>query len=339
MNPIRWERFPPKKTEVEWDLLSDRAGDDNPFQSSAWGRYKRPFGWESERWVAFENGGGIVCSLQLLKKPLPFGRSLIWAPGGPVVGFPGADSRDRGALLSEGLREICLANRAVYARFYSLRDSFPEAIRALSVTCRIPRHRLGSGTTVQVDLTPSLEQLLSGMASKHRYAVRRIGPDALQWKWGVTDALISDLARLHEEMSFAKKVSAADQRDLQQLVSAFGENIFLLVGYSGQEAVTGCLVLLKGKSAFYWRAATVRRGREMSAAYAMIPQLFRLLKSRGIERFDFGGILPGEPAAAGINHFKQGFGGRLVEYLGEWEWANPSWFCWGVNAWVGGRRH
>lgn len=129
-----WKQLSPEEG-AGWDGLLERADDDNPFQSDAWARYKRRSGWEPQRWTASAGGGAVICSLQLLKKTLPLGRTVIWVPGGPMVGFPGADPGGLEPLLREGIRRIAQANRAVYARFYSLKPSAPETRRALSGLC------------------------------------------------------------------------------------------------------------------------------------------------------------------------------------------------------------
>lgn len=338
MKPARWSPFPPGSDE-DWDRIGEGLPGDNPFQSAAWGRYKQNYGWEPQRWIAADEERGVVGALQLLKKNLPFGRSLIWAPGGPQVGFQGTVPEDLEDLFSEGLGEICRANRAAYARVYSFQPPSSSAAGAFSGFGPPPSCKLGSGTTVELDLALSSEQLLAGMDRKHRYLVRRFGEGSLEWRSGREEGLVADLCRLHQEMSSRKKVWAADPEDLRSLVSAFGEKILVLTGAIGGEAVSGCMVLLKGRSAFYWRAATSPKGREVSAAYPMIFELFKLLKTRGVERFDFGGILPGDPSAEGVDHFKKGFGGKIVEYLGEREWAaSPNWVRWGVNAWAKHRK-
>jgi lipid II:glycine glycyltransferase (peptidoglycan interpeptide bridge formation enzyme) len=70
----------------------------------------------------------------------------------------------------------------------------------------------------------------------------------------------------------------------------------------------------------------------------MIAQLFGVLKSLGVERFDFGGLAPGSPGAAGVDHFKRGFGGDTIEYLGEWEWARSRMIQRAANYLIGRRR-
>lgn len=331
-----WNQLPAEQ-QAGWDRLLSRARDDNPFQSEAWARYKQLSGWEAQRWTAAGPAGEVAACLQLLKKRLPLGGSLVWIPGGPVAGFPDSDSSALEPLLRDGLRRIVGSNRASYLRFYSLQPSSIGARSALAGPFRSPSRRVGSGTTVRIDLTLSEEELLSRMEKKHRYTVRRAAEQPLRWEWGSSPALLDDFGRIHSEMAAAKKVAAQDEEDLRRLLGEFKGDARILAGYSGNEPVTACLVLVKGKSAFYWRAATGRKGRELSAAYAMVWELLKRLKAGGIERFDFGGILPGVRAAEGINHFKSGFGGETVEYLGEWEWACAPWVRWGVNAWVAGR--
>jgi len=63
----------------------------------------------------------------------------------------------------------------------------------------------------------------------------------------------------------------------------------------------------------------------------MIVQLVSVLQGCGITHFDFGGIDPVSPSAQGVNHFKRGFGGNIVEYLGEWEVASSELIRRGVN--------
>ncbi len=77
--------------------------------------------------------------------------------------------------------------------------------------------------------------------------------------------------------------------------------------------------------------ALARALRADIAAYAMVVKLLASLKEKGITQFDFGGIAPASLAASGVNHFKRGFGGELVEYLGEWEWVVSPSVRWGAN--------
>src|SRR3989338_8572704 len=86
---VKWERLDPQTAEPELSSWFAFVHDASPFQSYAWGEYKRSQGWEPERWLARDAEGRAVCGLQALTKALPLNCRLVWIPGGPLVG--GAD--------------------------------------------------------------------------------------------------------------------------------------------------------------------------------------------------------------------------------------------------------
>jgi lipid II:glycine glycyltransferase (peptidoglycan interpeptide bridge formation enzyme) len=78
-------------------------------------------------------------------------------------------------------------------------------------------------------------------------------------------------------------------------------------------------------------AATNNAGRNSSAAYSMITNLLSHLAGKGVKKFDFGGIDPGNLAAQGVDHFKMGFGGKIKQPLGEWEFMSSELARFGMN--------
>jgi len=56
----------------------------------------------------------------------------------------------------------------------------------------------------------------------------------------------------------------------------------------------------------------------------MFAKLRGLLREEGVVEFDFGGINPQSDLARGVDHFKRGFGGREIQYLGEWDQATSA---------------
>ena len=81
-------------------------------------------------------------------------------------------------------------------------------------------------------------------------------------------------------------------------------------------------------------AASNNEGRKANLAYAMIPILFNHLKEKGIIHFDFGGIDPANSEAKGVDHFKKGFGGEIIEHLGEWDSARISFLRFIMNIYL-----
>jgi len=329
---VSWLRMGPG-ARSEWTTIVNEARDWSPFQSYAWGEYKRNFGWEPEHWVARDEKGRLVGGLQCLKKRLPLRRVLIWAPGGPLTGFSGSGGIMPGDLLRAWLAEFRRGNGLVYARFRSHNPISEKGAWNMNQACSRPVFRINSGWTIQFDLSKSLAELRSAMTSKHRYYAKQSEKAGIQWKVGSSQTLLADAASLYQEMCRTKGIGriALDPSSLGELSRQFGGDCLLLVGYRDTLPVTSCLTLKTGSKAFYLLAATGPEGRKISAAYAMVWKLFEVLKGEGVVHFDFGGIDPTSPSAAGVDHFKKGFGGKIVEYLGEWEWAVSRVLRWGAN--------
>ncbi|MBI3637884.1 MAG: peptidoglycan bridge formation glycyltransferase FemA/FemB family protein [Candidatus Rokubacteria bacterium] len=317
----------------EWSAIVAQARDRNVVQSPAWAQYKRGHGWEPERWVALDGSGKPVCAMQTLAKRAPLGQSIVWVPGGPLAGFPDADPAMLGKIVTSWLDIARREHRLRYVRFYSHLPHDAEAAFALGNFAIRPRVPLNTGYTVHVDLSTELEDLRSAMTAKHRYYVKQSEAARLTWRWGRGDDLLRDAVTLHAEIAHVKKMPRlnGDFEAARHLAAAFEDDYIVLVGYHGDQPLTACSILTFGDSAFYFRAATGAAGRRVSAAYAMVMQLFAVLKARGIARFDFGGIAPRSPQAAGVDHFKGGFGGDVVEYLGEWEWPMSGLARWLMN--------
>lgn len=327
---VTWERFSPSNKLDQWDLWLNEAEDQNVFQSSFWGEYKRRHGWEPVRWISRHADGRVIAMVQILTKAFPGGFRIGWAPGGPLLRFAAGRPGDLPVLL-KGLTEALGPGQ--YARLYSLVPYEEATAHAFREACTRPSASLATGVSVCLDLRRPMDHLLRGMTAKHRYYVKKSMGEPLHWIVGSTTKLAEDFSALHEEMTREKNLDVSQCRadDLAHLTGVLKDHAVFLAGYLEDEPITSCLVLTWGAKAFYFRAASGRRGRERSAAYAMIYQLIEYLQKQGIDRFDFGGIDLRTPMAAGVNHFKQGFGGDMIEYLGEWEWASAAWLRWGVN--------
>ena len=326
---MTWRRLGPEERPV-WDALLDKAGDATLFQSPAWGELKRASGWTPELWVT--QGGPALAGMQVLIKRLPFGRSLAWAPGGPMTELPGCKPELAGELMRSWLEEF-RARGGVYARFRLHRPADPAWERGLAAAAARPLSRINSGVSLRFDLAKSMEDLRAAFSSKHRYYVRQAEGAGLDWSSGHDGALARELVALYEGMAAAKAVEAGlfEPEAVGRMVERFGERAVVLIGRRAGEPVTGCLAVRTGKNAFYLAAATPPAGRELSAAYAMVPRLLELLKQAGVRSLDFGGVDPGNERAKGVDHFKKGFGGAAVEYLGEWDWASYGWLRWAAG--------
>lgn len=319
--------------QAVWDDQLLSATDATVFQSYAWGEHKRNHGWQPVRCTVRDKSGRAVVMAQVLLKTLPLGIHAGWAPGGPVLQFKGWTSKQVGKAL-DALRDGLLARYGrLWLRFHSHIPSEPELSYVFSGRFHRPFFKVNSEFSQFIDLGQSVEDFEKAMTSKHRYYMRQAQGNGLTWKFGSEEELQRDFAMLHDEMTREKGMESirVGAEETRKIFSALGSQALILNGYHQGVAVTSCLVQRFGNRGFYASAATGAQGRELSAAYAMVHELFRVLKELGMTRLDFAGLDPKTPAASGVNHFKRGFGGKLVEYLGEWECASSEKLRWAIN--------
>jgi lipid II:glycine glycyltransferase (peptidoglycan interpeptide bridge formation enzyme) len=318
---VTWTNF--DQSPSEWDSFLLRARDYNVFQSYAWGEYKKKFGWNPLRFIATNNKAQIVGMVQILVKELPFGFGVGWAPGGPILRFdPSIEFSNDILMLLKHLHDLY---PRVLIRFHSHVKIDCRSAYEFRKACNRALFKINSGFTVLIDLKNSNSDLQKEMTAKHRYYAKKAISSHIKWVEGVTEKSISDFIDVHRQMVLSKAITSIsiNYQDLIFLRDILGKkNLTMLIGYIADRPVTSCLTYDFGQRSIYMMAATNDSGRKVSAAYAMIPELLEHLKQKGIETFDFGGIDPGNPNAEGVDHFKKGFGGAIIEHLGEWESAN-----------------
>lgn len=330
---VTWERIDENYERSGWDpsLLCSRDG--GIFQSYVWGEFKRRLGWTPMRWLATDRDGSVVAMAQVLMKSLGGGIKIGWVPGGPALLFPKTECHNLISILGTFADRMRTTEKCVCLRFYSQIASNSHLADCCRGWYARPRSRLNAGYSILMDLSHPMDVLTKRMTQKHRYYVKKALAENIQWTVGRDACLIEELARLHDEMTRAKGLHGMTTGipDLEMLCRVLGGHATILTGRVGGSSITACLVLTFGQKAFYMMAATGAKGRMIGASYAMVYQLFQYLQGQGIQEFDFGGLDPASPAMEGVGHFKRGFGGELVEYLGEWEWASAQWLRWGVN--------
>jgi lipid II:glycine glycyltransferase (peptidoglycan interpeptide bridge formation enzyme) len=319
---LNWQLW--EGTPEEWDQSLLFSEDYTVFQSFAWGEHKKNSGMIPVRYFCRDKNSEIQGMAQILVKRLLLGLVFIWVPGGLVFHFPNF----KVGKVSEIIQGLIDKVRADYPRslirFHSHVETSPDLAYTVNKTCLRPFVKLNTGFSVQFNLDQSVAQMRQNMTSKHRYYTKKAIGSSLTWSVGNSDQQLATLAKIHQEMVNKKKLPSIgiNLNELQSMRYILGDKVQILIGFLNEVPVTSCLVLSFGRKAFYMVAATGKCGREISAAYAMFERLMQELISRGITDFDFGGIDPVSEEAIGVNHFKCGFGGKLVEHLGEWELAS-----------------
>jgi hypothetical protein len=262
--------------------------------------------------------------VQMQVKRFPLGICLIWIPGGPVGALENYDNY----FLAE-LRSL-LKVRVILLRMSIMRKYSEHDKRTLlSYGWKFAYKPILSGISVLINTITEQKKWLTEIKGKHRYYIKKALSEDVNWVYGQQLNLLKDLNTIVLEMINKKGLNIPPVP-----VSLFNfylhKNIRLLIGYVNDKPISGCLVLIVGSKMNYLTAATIDKGRDLNAAYAMIYHLREKIVMEGVTEFDFGGINPTAESAKGVDHFKLGFGERL-DYLGEVEFCNPSIFRYPIN--------
>lgn len=330
---VEWIQHTDKDHSGEWDRELLKSKDYNIFQSYNWGEFKRKSGWTPLRYAAIDKSGSHVAMAQILmKSPFP-GIRFGWAPGGPVLVFPVRNIKDISNIIESLLLTIKKSTGISTVRFFSLMPTQAFFSYNLNRHLARPIFKINSGYTIAFDIPAENENLFPQMTSKHRYYLKKAIGENLDWKVGNRDKDISDFLKTHGDMVKEKTLQSLSKnsKDVEDMCALLREQALIINGYINGDVVTSCLILIFGQKAFYMSAATNRKGRETSAAYAMFNKMVVILREMGVSDFNFGGVDPENSSAEGVNHFKRGFGGNLVEYLGEWEWSSSEMMRFALN--------
>lgn len=310
-------------------------------QSFEWGDLKRRSGgWEPIR-IAVVEDRRIVGAISVLKRNIPHtGKCIFYAPRGPVCGL---DNVEILSALSDGVRERASREGAILLKIDPPVpiDEISAASKIESVGFRKIQDASGFGgvqprCVMQLDLSPSLDEILLACKPKWRYNIR------LAEKKGVivrSDCTKKDLKAFYEVL---KETALRDRflvrgfsyyEHMWDLLVEPGYARLFLAEYEG-EVVSGALSFLFGDKCWYTYGASSNRHRNVMPNHLMQWRMITWAKEAGCIWYDFRGVSPQKEEAPndhlyGLNRFKEGFGAKFVEYIGEydmpysesWHWA------------------
>ncbi len=318
-----WKKF--DGSALEWDSLLLNSLDYTIFQTHSWGEFKQEKGWLPLRLVGKHPSIGVVAMVQVLIKAMPFGFGIGWAAGGPVIHFNQGINQLSPADLSNLITYLHEQYPRVLFRFHSHFSRNSSDSFLFNQVFKRPYLKINSGFTLGMNIGMDGNEFPAGLTSKHRYYFKKAKSISLTWSHLSGDLQIEELAGIHKSMVSIKKLRElpVSKNDLILLRDKLGsERVSVVIGYLNSIPIVGCMTYDFGDKSIYMIAGATDRGREVNASYAMVGELIQVLRHKGVKEFDFGGVDPCNLEAKGVNHFKRGFGGLIIEQLGEWESAS-----------------
>ncbi len=303
--------------DTAWDAFVESSTTPFPLQLSAWAHAKRLTGWTAVRVMA-DGGSGPIGGQLLMRRLGPGPFSLGYLPRGPIATAFDASSL---AAFTSALREVARSRRLTHITAEpGLEGRAHDGL--FSAAGWQPAQGMQPPTSQIIDLRKSEEELWSDVyKSSRRYAngarkrgctVREGGEEDLP----VFYQILVETARRSGWIPRAQEA----YRDVYRAFAAEGRARILIGSLPDGTAVSSKLILSCGGTDFqFYGGLTDVGGKERSGHFFEWEAIIRS-KAGGASFFDMWGR-----STKGIAHFKQGFGGRVVEYGGAWDLVvNPA---------------
>jgi hypothetical protein len=316
-----WHLLTNDEARETWDAALLKLDDYSPFQSYAWGEYRRSLGWEPCRWAAYDEAESVVAMISgvLRRYPLKFG--LVWSEGGPIGDLTHCNEDLHNAIK----RTTHLQH--VYCRFRCDRERQTiDALRLNAQGWNRSWFNLTSNFSMCLDLAGDEAKILSATNRNFKRNLAKSAQNITTRQWIEPD--IDEMLSVYTSMQEVKGLEDIQTRDeLQHLLNACGRDLVMFRSddESGNiVSLTACLVF--GNRASVVLSATSKRGRELCASYSTFWAMLRRCQEMKLESCDLAGIDP--ISNPGVYRFKRDTGAKHLEYLGEWDWATSPSFAW-----------
>ena len=282
----------------------------NVFSSFEWGEFKSD-SWQVER-IAFFKKNTFVGATQVLFKNI-FGYKFGWSSSGiNLINYKYLPQIIEALESHYNFKKTAIRFNFFDSSSGQIRFQFDEVDSLKKV-----KNTINSGYTVRFWDLERLD-IPKDFSSNNRYYFRQSLKNELSFKLESLSK-ISEFVSLHNEMTSNKSLDKLriNVDLIRKLRDSFGEKLKLFSVRCGDEIISSCLIIEYEKYCYYFLAAANEKGRHLNASFFMIKNLLNYYKSNSIFEFDFGGITPFNPKAKGVNRFKMGFGGNVINYVGE----------------------
>lgn len=303
----------------------------HPLQSWEWGDFREKTGVEVTRILYLQNGK-VDESYQVTWHKVPKTPFVIGYC--PKSAMPNKEVLD-------WLTKEAGKRRAIFLKF---EPNEKEGVKVPNTL--VAGDPLFTKYSFVLDIGVSEEKILERMNQKTRYNIRLAAKKGVEVIEDKSESGFEDYWRLTEEttrrQNFYAHTKSYHKKMWETMVSR-GTGRLLKAVYQGKVLVTWILFSLNGVL-YYPYGASSSENREVMASNLMMWEAIRLGKKMGCKEFDLWGSLGEEPDKSdkwyGFHKFKQGYGGKLVEFVGSYDmvispalykiYKVANWFRWRV---------
>ncbi len=283
-------------------------------QSWEWGEFRKEMGLTVLRYGLFEKEN-LKTAFQLTLHPIPLTNKQVgYLPKGP---FP-----DKG--LAEALTKIAKEQNCAFIKVEPNVEVTDNRLQVADEFKKSPK-LLFTKYNFVLDLTKSDEELLKNMHSKTRYNVRLAQKRGVWVAERTDDKAFEIYLKLYFETTRRQNYHGHNKFYHKKVWEILKKNKMarLLIAFYNSEPLTAWMLFNFKDTLYYPYGGSSKSHPEVMANNLVAWETIKLGKKLGLKEFDMWGALgananPKNPWF-GFHKFKQGYGGRLVEYIGTYD--------------------
>ena len=307
--------------QPSWDAVVEAADPGSYLQLSGWARVKAVNGWSAHRLLTGQEPDGRVGAQVLVRRPRPLPWGFAYAPRGPVTD---AWTTGTPAALADLVRSelVTSAGRVSHLRIDPEveagvgADADGAIRRALVAAGWRPAPPIQPTSTRVIDLAPDEETLFRDLRKKWRQYVNKARAGGIQVV-EADGARLAEFYRIYRETAdragFLIRTEGA-YRDVWDAFAPDGRARLLFAQNADGEPQATLFLVRCGTRVVEPYGGMTAAGADSRANYLLKWEAIRSSREQGATSYDLWGL-----ATGGIAHFKTGFGGREVRYIGAWD--------------------
>ena len=323
----------------DWNNFVGASPFGDVLQCLEWGELKKPQ-WQPVP-LSLSESGEIKATALVLKRALPrTRRSIFYLPRGPILDW---NDRETAQKFVAQIKKSARSHRAILIK---IDPAVPANTPGLADTLRelgfSPAPDAGGnfgGTqprfNMKLDISGSEDEVQNRFHAKWRYNIRLAARKGVVVRQSESR---DDIAIFHEIYRVTAQRDGFTGRPLKyfeamwDILVARGLAQFFVAEREGAP-LSAAICFILGTQCWYVYGASSNEQRNVMPNHAMQWAMMQWARERGCTLYDFRGVhdIPksesgGEntmqtlmESSDGLVRFKAGFGGQLVEYIGEWD--------------------
>lgn len=283
-------------------------------QSWQWGEFRKKLGLPLLRFAIFKNGK-IAKAFQLTLHKIPFTNKFVgYLPKGPLP--------DKELALS-----LEIIGKKYNCAFIKVEPNIEDDNSLYKIYPKfIPSPKtLFTRYNFVIDLTKSEEELLKAMHPKTRYNIRLAQKKGVKVEVRTDDKAFDIYQKLYFQTTKRQGYHGHNTDYHQKVWQTLKQSDMarILIGFYNKKPLTAWLLVNFKDTLYYPYGGSSNEHRELMHSNLVAWEAIRLGKKLNLKQFDMWGALgpkanPNDPWM-GFHRFKQGYGGKLVRYIGTYD--------------------